>query len=78
MKGMKTLFCDHKHTQKNIEINVLNENIKKVFAIYICVCVCVCVRVRARACACVCVLKDGCPCYQTAPIYINFFFQNNL
>ena len=54
MKGMKTLFYDHKHTQKNIEINVLNENIKKVFAIYIyiyvCVCVCVCACARVRVC----------------------------
>ena len=34
IKGMTTLFCEHKQTQKgNIEINVLNENIKKVFVI---------------------------------------------
>ena len=35
IKGMTTLFCKHKHTQKgNVEINLLNENIKKkVFVI---------------------------------------------
>ena len=31
IKGMTTLFCEHKQTQKgNIEINVLNENIKSI------------------------------------------------
>ena len=30
IKGMTTLFCEHKQTQKgNIEINVLNENKKR-------------------------------------------------
>ena len=34
IKGMTTLFCEHKQTQKgNTEINVLNENIKKVFKV---------------------------------------------
>ena len=34
MKGMKILFCEHKHTQKgNIEINVLNEK-KSICYIY--------------------------------------------